>query len=70
MRWSKAAFRLILGDFNCRPNSWWEDNISTKKGIDLKSDSSAHGRHQLMTDPRHILPQSSSCIDLIFIDQW
>ena len=63
MRWSKAGFRLILGDFNCRPNSWWEDNISTKKGIDLESDSSAHGSHQL-------LPQSSSCTDLIFIDQW
>ena len=69
MSLSNPAFRLILGDFNCRSNSWWKGDISTKEGIDLESVSSSHGLHQLITDPTHILPQSSSCIDLIFIDQ-
>ena len=69
MSLSNLAFRLILGDFNCRSNSWWKGDISTKEGIDLESVSSSHGLHQLITDPTHILPQSSSCIDLIFIDQ-
>ena len=69
MSLSYPAFRLILGDFNCRSNSWWKGDISTKEGIDLESVSSSHGLHQLITDPTHILPQSSSCIDLIFIDQ-
>ena len=69
MSLSNSAFRLILGDFNCRSNFWWEGDISTKEGIGLESVSSSHGLHQLITDATHILPQSSSCIDLIFPEQ-
>ena len=69
MSLSNPAFRLILGDFNCRSSFWWDGNISTKEGIGLESVSSTHGLHQLIIDPTYILPQSSSCIDLIFIDQ-
>ena len=69
MSLSNPVFRLILGDFNCRSNSWWKGNICTKEGIYLESVSPSHGLHQLITDPTHILPQSSSCIDLILIDQ-
>ena len=69
MSLSNPAFRLILGDFKCRSNCWWEGDISTKEGIDLESVSSSHGLYQLITDPTDILPQSSSCIDLIFINQ-
>ena len=64
-----SNFELILGDFSCKSNSWWEGDISTKEGIDLESLSLFHGLHQLITDPTDILPQSSSCIDLIFIGQ-
>ena len=60
---------LRLGDFNCRSNFWWEGDISTKEGIDLESVSSSHGVHQLITDPTHILTQTFSWTDLIFIDQ-
>ena len=28
------VFRLVLGDFNCTSNSWWDGNISPKEGID------------------------------------
>ena len=69
MSLGNPAFRLILGDFNYRSNSWWEGDISTKEGIDLELVSSSHGLHQLITDTTHILPQFSSRIDLIFIDQ-
>ena len=69
MSLSNPAFRLILGDFNCMSNSWRKGNISTKEGIDLESVSSSYGLHQRITDPTHIPPQSSSCIDLIFIAQ-
>ena len=31
--------------------------------------TSTYGLHQLISDPTHILPNSSSCIDLIFTDQ-
>ena len=63
MSLSNPAFRLILGDFNCRLNFWWKGDISTKEGIDLESNSSYHWFHQLITDPTHILPLSSSCIE-------
>ena len=43
MSLGNPAFRLILGDFNCRPSSWWEGNISTKEGINLESVSSSRG---------------------------
>ena len=69
MSLGNPAFRLILGDFNCRSNFQWQGDISTTEDIDLESVSSSHGLHQLITDPTHILSQSSSCIDLIFIDQ-
>ena len=60
MSLSNPAFRLILGDFNFRSNSWWKGYTSTKEGIDLESVSSTYGLHQLITDPTHILRQSSS----------
>ena len=69
MSLGKPAFRLILGNFNYSSNSWWEGDISTKEGIDLESVSLSHGLHQLITDTTHILPQFSSRIDLIYIDQ-
>ena len=68
MSLSNPAFRLVLGGFNCRSNFWWEGDISTKEGIGLESVTSSHGLHQLITDPTHILPESS-CIDLLFIEQ-
>ena len=67
MSLSNPAFRLILEAFDCRSNSWWEGDISTKESIDMESVFSSHGLHQLLTDPTHILPRSF--IDLIFIDQ-
>ena len=69
MSLGNPASRLILGDFNCRPSSWWEGNISTKEGINLESVSSSRGLHQLITDATHILPQFSSRINLIFVGQ-
>ena len=69
MSLTNPTFRLILGDFNSSSNSWWEGDISTKESIDLESVSSSYGLDQLITDATHVLPQSSSCIDLIFIDQ-
>ena len=67
MSLSNPDFIVILGGFNCRSNSWWNGDNSTKEGIDLESVSSSPGLHQLIIDPTHILPQSTCCIDLIFI---
>ena len=35
----------------------------------IESLTTMHGLQQLISDPTHLLPNSSSCIDLIFTDQ-
>ena len=39
------------------------------EGTKLESLAIFHGFHQQISQPTHLLPQTSSCIDLIFTDQ-
>ena len=64
----KSSFTVILGDFNARSQLWWSDDI-TCEGSHIDSSTTTYGFHQLISDPTHLLPDSSSCIDLIFTDQ-
>ena len=57
---------LILGDFNGRCSNWWPEDVDNKCGVEIDSLTSFHGLSQLIDCPTHILPQSSTCIDLIF----
>ena len=65
----KPDFSLILGDFNARSKSWWKNDINTIEGTKLDSVTTSYGLQQLITQPTHLLADSSSCIDLIFTDQ-
>ena len=65
----KSSFTVILGDFNARSQSWWSDDIISFEGSHIDSLTTTYGFHQLISDPTHLLPNSSSCIDLIFTDQ-
>ena len=58
---------LITGDFNGRSSSWWSGDVDNIEGARLESITSFYGLHQIINEPTHILPSSSSCIDLIFI---
>ena len=66
---SKSQFTVILGDLNARSPTWWSEDITTLHGTQVDSLTTTHGFKQIISDPTHILPQSSSCIDLIFTDQ-
>ena len=66
---SNSLFTLILGDFNARSSSWWEEDRTTTEGSQLEALTSLHNFHQLISEPTHILPNSNSCIDLIFTNQ-
>ena len=57
---------LILGDFNAKLSSWCGSDIDTLEGIKINDLTSSYGLSQLISEPTHILPNSSSCIDLIF----
>ena len=66
---SKSQFTVILGNFNARSSSWWSNDITNINGTLIDSLTATHGFKQLISDPTHILPQSTSCIDLILTDQ-
>ena len=66
---SKSQFTVILGDFNARSSSWWPNDVTNPNGILIDSLMTTHGFKQLISDVTHILPQSLSCIDLIFTNQ-
>ena len=73
---SKSSFLVIMGDFNARLQSWWCKDITSHEGTQLESLTISRGLHQLISDsnqlisdPTHLLLNSSSCIDLIFTDQ-
>ena len=49
--------------------TWWTHDITTNEGVRIESSTATYGLHQLISDPTHILPNSSTCIYLIFTDQ-
>ena len=65
----KPSLSVVTSDFNARSSSWWSDDINTTEGTNLFSLTSSNGFSQLINEPTHIQINSSSCIDLIFIDQ-
>ena len=66
---SKSQFTVVFGDLNSRSPACWSQDITTINGTQIDSLTTTHGFKQMTSDPTHILPQSSSCIDLIFTDQ-
>ena len=65
----KPNFTVLLGDYNARSRSWWASDTIPPEGKQLDVLTSSYGLQQLVNEPTHILPSSSSCIDLIFTDQ-
>ena len=59
---------ILLGDFNAKSKSW-SINDTTTEGTILENVTSLYGMKQLISDVTHILQPSSSCIDLIFVNQ-
>ena len=65
----RSSFVVILGDFNAKSKSWWNKDITSNEGSQIDSLATTYGLQQLISDPTHILPNSSTCIALIFTDQ-
>ena len=62
-------FLLILCDFNVRSNMWWVGDTQISEGSQIDSLTTSYGFRELISEPTHILKNSSSCIDLVFTDQ-
>ena len=61
---SKSQFIVVLGDLNAISPACWSGAITTLHGTQIDSLTTMHGFKQIISDPTHILPHSSSCIDL------
>ena len=66
---SNPHFSIILGDFNARSHNWWQGDTQTSEGSRIDYLTTSSGFQQIISEPTHILKNSSSCIDLIFTDQ-
>ena len=64
-----SHFILVTGDLNVRSSSWWKNDLTATKGNQVDAITWSYDLSQLLCEPTHILPNSSSCIDLIFINQ-
>ena len=60
---------MILDDFNVRSKSWWNGDITSKKGSQIGLLKTSFALQQRISDLTYILSNSFTCIDLIFIDQ-
>ena len=66
---SNPYITIFIGYFNARNTFWCDSDIINTEGLDLSELSSHHNLHQLINTPTHILPNSESCIDLLFTSQ-
>ena len=64
-----SLLTIILGVFNVRSSVWWTRDKTTIEWTQLKSLTTLHGFHQQISQFTHLLPQTPSCIDLIFTGQ-
>ena len=60
---------MFIGDFNARNTIWWCGDKNNSEGLEINELSSYYNLHQLIKNPTHILPNSESCIDLLFTSQ-
>ena len=59
----------IMGDFNCRSNQWWSEDIENLEGSVLDEVLDENNLHQQIEEPTNIRGESMTCIDLIITDQ-
>ena len=60
---------IIVGDFNAKLSIWKPDDPDNTEGIEISEMTSSYGLIQIISEATHILPNSSSCIDLLFTNQ-
>ena len=57
---------MYIGDFNARNSEWWNGDSTNLQGTELAELAAQYNLNQVIDGPTHILPNSASCIDLIF----
>ena len=57
---------MCTGDFNARNSKWWNVDSTNLQGTALAQLAAQYNLNQVIDGPTRILPNSASCIDLIF----
>ena len=60
---------ILLDGFNPKSKSCSVNDTPIGEGTRMENLTSSYGMKQLISAPTHILRYSSSCIDLIFVNQ-
>ena len=60
---------VVLGDFNAKLGQRYDKDSSTYEEISVENIMLQFGLHQIINEPKYILENSSSWIDLIFTSQ-
>ena len=55
-----------MGDFNAKSKNWYKNEKCSFEGNIIENVTSQFGLQQVIKEPKYILDNSSSCIDLIF----
>ena len=66
---NKLFLIVLLSDLNAKLSKWYENDSTFYESTKIDGITSQFGMQQLINEPTHILPASSSCIDLIFVSQ-
>ena len=57
----KSDFVIIHGDFNAKSTTWWSGDTNNVEDNNIEALTSYHAFVQVINEPTHILPNSSSC---------
>ena len=58
-----------IGHSSAKSSNWYNKDKTSFGGNTIENVTLQLGLHQLINEPVHILPNRSSCIDLIFTSQ-
>ena len=66
---SKPNYVIIIGHFKVKISIWKKYDPDTREGVEIRVLTSLFGLTQMISEATHILPNSSTCIDLLFTNQ-
>ena len=58
---------VLLGDLNAKLSKWQKNDSTSYEDTKIDGITSQFGMKQLINEPTHILPGSSSCVNLILV---
>ena len=65
----KPFLMTTIGNFNGKYKSWYSEDKTSFEGKTIEFITSQFGLYLLINEPTHLLENSSSCIDLKYLNR-